>query len=62
MPESEIQNMLGSPFLALLGNTHKWSKKKKILILSESAINGVIEFLLFEIEIKCLSGKKSMFI
>jgi len=37
-------------------------QKKKILILSESAINGVIEFLLFEIEIKCLSGKKSMFI
>lgn len=60
MPRSEIQNTLRRPFLALLGNTYKW--KKKILVLSESAISGVIEFLLLEIEIKCFSGKKSMFI
>lgn len=35
------------------------AKKKKILILSESTINSVIGFLLFEIEIKCLVARKA---
>lgn len=37
-------------------------KKKKIPLLSESTVNIVIGFLLFEIEITCFSGKKSTFI
>ena len=36
--------------------------KKKIPTLSKSTMSTVIAFLLFEIKIKCVSGKEIMFI
>lgn len=51
LPGSEILITLSNLCLAVLGNTDV--AKKKILILSESAIHTVTELLLFEIEIKC---------
>lgn len=52
MPDSETRNTFSSPFLAILGN----AEEKRIILDFNSTINTVIEFLLFEGEMKHLNG------